>query len=301
MPTNAKSLVIFILFAVLCLENKAHRCGFSHKKTHKTTKLGKGKTSTTTPATTSKSTTTKPIKVKPKCNTSTVPSCYCGISKLSLPDDSLYYSVPKSGNCNDVFKRLSTTSDYHFREENCFKVQRAVCRVDSYCGYMRSTYGEGPTLTPGSFIIRSNTSEPFCRCCCRPNTAFDHQPIPKSGNCTDLETKYNYSVGCSEDLTVCRDICYCNVDYVDLTKCDPQTCNSASEPFCKCGIDNVDYPVPESGNCMDVLKQFSTTPIYFYQPGQGPTCYKARTVCKCKWPSNQCECGDECVADCEYS
>ena len=147
MPTNAKSLVIFILFAVLWLENKARHCGSRHEKTHK--KIEKGKTSTKTPA----MTTATPIKVNPKCNTETVPSCQCGKNDV----DSYYYPVPKSGKCKDVFKRLSTTpADYHFREEKCHKVHRAVCRIDSTCEdsyFIPDDQIGTPPPTPKEFVF----------------------------------------------------------------------------------------------------------------------------------------------------
>ena len=240
MPTCSKSLVIFTLFAVLWLENKAHHCGSPRKKTNK--KFDEGKTSSTTPETTSTSTsTTAPlINVDPRCNTGTVPSCKCGIDvNNSVVDvdnyDSYYYPVPKSGN---VFK--STTPDYHFREDNCHKKQRTVCKVSSDCGDF--TFGEQPpvTMPPTSkrFVLGQYISgEPFCKC----GYDADHHPIPKSGNCTDLEKTYNLSAGlsCDKARTLCTDTCYCNVFYVVPTECDPQTCNNASKPFCTCGIDDV--------------------------------------------------------------
>ena len=282
MTTSSKSLVIFTLFALLWLENKAHDCGSPHEKAHK--KFEKRKTSRTTPAPTP----AKPIKVNFKCNTGTVPSCKCGINTTAI-DDSYYYQVPKSGKCTDVFKRLSTTpSDYHFREENCHKVQRTVCRVDSYCEDYYIVDGEQlgtPTPTPDEFLIAQNTSKPFCKC------GYDggHYPMPKNGNCTGLGRRLG--LNCSKAITLCQDTCYCNSLHVDPTKCDPQTCNNAGKPFCKCGIDN-HYPMPKSGNCMDVSKHFLTTPTW-YDPF-GLPCRKARNVCKCSnWPVTYCECKDE--------
>ena len=308
MQTCSKSLVIFTLFAVFWLELKAHRCGFPHKKTHKTTKLGEGKSSTTTPATTS--TTAKGIKENSKCNTGTVPSCKCDLRDddnypAAYITKGLYYPVPKSGNCTDVFKRSSTTpSDYHFREEKCHKVRRTVCTVDSSCFYL-SNRGEPILPTPDSFIIGQNTSAPNCECCCR-DDVFDHLPMPKSGNCTDLlETTYNYSGGCDKMQTFCTDTCHCNDLYVDPTKCDPQTCNNVSaEAFCMCGIEDGhqynNYPMPKSGNCMDNLEIFAITPGIFYR--SAPLCYKARKVCKCEPmtydQTAHCACKDECVSGC---
>ena len=283
MPTNSKALLIFTLFTVLWLENKAHRCGFTHEKTQKTMKLGEGKNSTTTattPATTSKSTAAAPIKINPKCNTGTVPSCQCGPDDLS---GFQYYAVPKSGNCTDVFKRLPTTpSDYHFREENCHKAQRTECWTGSTCvsNFMDEWNPQPDPLTPVEFILSQNASEPFCSC------YSDNGPVPKSGVC---------GYACNKMQTVCYDICHCNADYVDPTKCDPQTCNNVTaEPFCMCGIDGDHYQMPESGDCMDVIKHFSTTPPY--NDRFGFSCYKGRTVCKCtSMPGTQCECKDECV------
>ena len=305
MPTCSKSLVIFILFAVLWLELKAHICGFRREKTHK--KFGKATTSskTSTAATTSTSTPAKIIK----CNTGTVPSCKCDLSNYDSNNypDGFYYPVPKSGNCTDVFKRSSTTpSDFHFSEENCHKVQRTVCRVDSYC-WDASGPDDSILPTPDSFIMGQNASAPFCQCCCRPDYVSDYNSMPKSGNCNDLlETTYNYSVGCYKEQTFCSDTCHCNDLYVDPTGCNPQTCNNASEPFCMCAYEDdgnyyKNYPMLESGNCMDYLKLFSTTPAYSYR--SGPPCYKARKVCRCA-PTfyNQtahCACNDECVAGCE--
>ena len=48
MPTYSKSLAIFILFALLWLENKAHRCGCPREKTHKECKEKSTSTSTST-------------------------------------------------------------------------------------------------------------------------------------------------------------------------------------------------------------------------------------------------------------
>ena len=216
MTTFSKSLAIFTLFAVLWLENKAHHCGSRHEKTHK--KIEKGKTSTKT--STAAPTSTKQIKVNNKCNIGTVPSCQCGIDY-----DSKYYPVPKSGNCNDVFKRLSTTpADYHFREENCSKVQRTVCKVDSSCDSIYDyriiddqQFGTPPP-TPDNFLISQNTSKPFCMC------GYDggNHPIPKSGNCADLDLLdvikkflttpiYNERFGfvCLKARTVCKCTNYC--------------------------------------------------------------------------------------------
>ena len=297
MLTNSKSLAIFTLFAVFWLENKAHHCGFPHEKTHKKTE--KAKTSTTTPAPKSTSTPAKLIKVNYKCNTGTVPSCQCINS-----DGSYYYPVPKSGNCKDVFKRLSTTpSNIHFREENCSKVQRTVCRIDYRCDDF--TFGEirTPPPTPDEFVIGQNTSKPFCKCYYDAN----HYPIPKNGNCTDLETTMSTTqtmsdnqrskLFCYKTQAFCRNTCRCNNYYVDPTECDPQTCNNVSEPFCKCGIDDVHYPVPESGDCLDVIKQFSTTEGYQYRFGY--TCDKARSVCSCKY-GNNCRCEEECESTCSH-
>ena len=285
MPTYSKSLVIFTLFAVLWLENKAHRCGFPHEKTHE--KFAKGI-----------------INADFKCNTGTVPSCRCGIGL-----DSYYYPMPKSGNCKDVFKRLSTTpSDYHFREEKCYKVHRAVCRVDSTCendAFIPDDQIGTPPQTPDEFLIGQNSSEPFCMCD-YDNSLYD---MPKSGNCTDLETTSDNKCSGSyyKAENSCRDTCYCNESYVKPTECVPQTCNYATEAFCKCGIDDVHYPVPESGNCMDVIKQLSTTPSPSYQYRFGYHCYKVRTVCKCiddiaidALQSTDCECNDECESGCDY-
>ena len=264
MPTYSKSLVIFTLFAVLWLENKAHRFGFPHEKTHE--KFAKGI-----------------INADFKCNTGTVPSCQCGIGL-----DSYYYPVPKSGNCKDVFKRLSTTpSDYHFREEECYKVHRAVCTVDSTCDEIFNPADQigTPPQTPGEFLIGQNISKPFCMC------DGGHYPMPKSRNCTDVGLGLGTS--CTDATTLCRDTCYCNELYVDPTECVPQTCNNATEDFCKCGIDDDHYPVPESGNCMDVL---STPPTYDYRFGSD--CMQMRTVCKCmidlakSWKNAYCECNE---------
>ena len=323
MTTYSKSLLIFTLFAVFCLELKAHHCPY--EKTHN--KFEKGKTSTTTPAPTP----AKPIKVNPKCNTGTVPSCNCGISTKGI-DDNYYYPVPKSGNCADVFnKHLSkTSSDYHFREENCHKVQRTVCRIDSYCEDNYIVDGEqlGTTPpTPDEFLIGQNTSKPFCKC----GYNGDHYPMPKSRNCTDLDAAYDGTgFSCSKAITLCRDTCYCNNQYVDPTKCDPQTCNNATKHFCMCGIDTcycnnqyVDptkcdpqtcnnatkpfcmcgidgsgnyYPMPKSGDCTDVYKYFNTTLTYYYAFG-----FIARKVCKCTTLSvTHCECKDEWVSGCEF-
>ena len=307
MLTNSKSLVILTLFSVLWLENKAHHCGCPHKKTHKRCKEETTSTATSTsmstpeltpiPTPTSTTATATQIKVNSKCNTGTEPSCECGIES----DTSLYYPVPKSGNCNDVFKRLSTTkhlSDYHFREENCSLVQRTVCGVYTTCDdYFEDRLGTPPP-TPYEFISAQNASEPFCLC--GYGGGGDHYPIPKSGNCTELEIKYNFlgaGYGCYKAQTLCRDNCYCNSYYVDPTKCDPKTCNNATKPFCKCGIEDSDnnYPVPKSGNCMDYLSNNSTTPIYYYRFGAG--CYKLRTVCECtklhESQAAQCLCDDE--------
>ena len=246
MLTNSKSLVIFILFAVLWLENKAHRCRLPREKTHK--KFGKETTSsktstststlapTPTPAPTSTSTSRAPITLNPKCNnTSTEPSCQC-VKNF----DSVYYPVPKSGKCKDVFKRLPTTpTDYHFREDNCHKVQTTVCTVDSYC------WENDVTLNPDPDLIDQTTSGLFCSCVYL-NRYFDHQPVPKSGKCSDLDTlsddngrtmSGDWGRSCTNAQTVCAN-CYNNF-YVNPTECDPQTCNSASEPFCKCGFDDV--------------------------------------------------------------
>ena len=111
-------------------------------------------------------------------------------------------------------------------------------------------------------------------------------------------------IGCNTEQTLCTDTCYCNDSYIDPTGCNPQTCNNVSaEPFCNCaGIENDygnHYSIPESGNCMDVLTQFSTPPtIVDYR--SGPTCYKARRVCKCApttydGQTAHCACNDECV------
>ena len=290
MLTNSKSLVILTLFAVLWLENKAHRCGSRHEKTHK--KFGKettkSKASTSTPASTS--TTATPIKVSRKCNTGTVPTCECDKNF-----DSLYYPVPKSGKCKDVFKRLPTTPDYHFLEENCHKAQRTVCRVDSNCesfnlsdNQQPETPSPPPFRTPDVFIFRQNVSAPFCLC---DVSSFS---MPKSGNCTE------YGLHCNKAHALCWDTCTCNEFYVDPTECDPQKCNNAHEPFCVCDIDGGHYPVPESGNCMDYLSNISTTPTYFYRFGS--PCYKARNVCKCVVlvgeEKAQCTCNDECVSGC---
>ena len=273
MPTYSKSLVLFTLFAVLWFENKAHHSPY--EKTQKKFKKGMTSTKTSKPTLT----TTTPVKVNYKCNTGTVPSCQCDI---------YYYPVPKSGNCKDVFK--STTPDYHFPEEDCHKVQRTVCRVVSYCGDLiidDQQFGT-PPQTPDEFLISQNISEPFCKCDI--GYKSNHYPIPKSGNCTELHGRYGRR--CDKARTLCADTCYCNDFYVDPIECDPQTCNNVTEPFCKCGLEGDHYPVPESGNCMDLLKQFSTTPSYYYR--FGPGCYKARTVCKCMIGS-YCECDDEWV------
>ena len=215
MPTYSKSLVIFTLFTVLWLENKAHRCSFPHEKTQK--KFGKEKTSSKKSTAALKSTPAKGIKVNSKCNTGTVPSCKCGISTAF--DGTYYYPVPKSGNCNDVFKRLSTTkhlSDYHFREEKCHKVQRAVCRIDATCedeNFIPDNH-IASYPTPDEFVLGQNVSKPFCKC----GDDGGHYPMPKSGNCTDLETKtttgasdnWRYDFGCYKAQTLCWDTCYCN-------------------------------------------------------------------------------------------
>ena len=129
-----------------------------------------------------------------------------------------------------------------------------------------------PIPTSDEFIISQNASKPFCQC----GFDDDQHPMPKSGNCTDLNRRSGLS--CYKAQTLCRDTCTCNDNYVDPTECDPQTCNNATKPFCfcKCGIDNVDYLMPESGNCMDGIKHFSTTPIWYYLFGF--PCYKARTM-----------------------
>ena len=288
MPNYSKSLLIFALFAVLWLwlENKAHHCGFTHEKTHK--KFDKGKTSTTT--------STPAIKFDSKCNTSTVPSCQC--TSLSMYPQDLYYAVPKSGNCTDVFKRLPTTPDYHFREENCHKVQRPVCRVDSSCYNITFNQQLGtPPPSPDEFVFCQNASKPFCQC-----GIINDRPMPKSGNCTIYNNQSAAGLGCYKAETLCTDTCYCNNNnfYIDPTKCDPQTCNNAAKPFCICGTGATAnyYPLPESGNCTDVnfLKQhFSTTPAYYYKLGFD--CIKARNVCKCTlWPETHCECNDFCVS-----
>ena len=273
MQTNSKLLVIFTLFAVLWLENKAHHCRFPHDKTHKKFREGI-------------------IKADFKCNTGIVPSCQCGDGLDNL------YPVPKSGNCKDVFnKHLSKTpTDYHFREENCQKVQRTVCRVDSTCedGYFIPDDQIGtPPQTPDEFLIGQNTSDPFCMCGGGDN---EHYPMPKSGHCSDLDQRST----CYKANTLCRDTCFCNNQYVDPIECDPQKCNNATKPFCMCGINGEGnyFPMPKSRNCMDVIKHFKTTPSYYYRFGF--PCYTARNVCKCTtFPATHCECKDECVSGCE--
>ena len=169
----------------------------------------------------------------------------------------------------------------------------SVCIVNSWCdAHYFNDYGTPPP-TPDVFVLGQHTSgEPFCDC------GTDHHPIPKSGNCIDLETAYDGTgISCYKMQTLCRDTCYCNDNYVDPTKCVPQTCNNVSEPFCKCGIDGDHYSVPESGNCMEVLRLFSTTPTYNDRFGFG--CLKMRTVCKCvTWDGIYCECNDECISGC---
>ena len=52
-----------------------------------------------------------------------------------------------------------------------------------------------------------------------------------------------------------------------IANCDLHTCNNESEPFCRCRFyDSIDnYPVPESGNCDDMIKaNYSSTPIPSY-------------------------------------
>ena len=272
MAIYSESLLIFTLFAVLWLENNAHCGGFTHEKTHK--KFGDKKTSTATIKST-------PISNKfgSKCNTGTVPTCQC-----DSDNDSLYYPVPKSGNCTDVFKRLPTTSDYHFREENCHKAQRTVCWTDSSCLDYVINQDNQPVQPPDEFILIRNASKPFCMC-----DFIEKRPMPKSGNCAELNNQFS----CYKMQTLCRDICNCDNNYVDPTKCDPQTCNNATEPFCMCGIDGDHYPVPESGNCMDVI---STTPAY--NDRFGFSCCKARTVCKCMILPPRCNCDHECESGC---
>lgn len=74
-------------------------------------------------------------------------------------------------------------------------------------------------------------------------------------------------------------------------KCDPRACHDGNKFFCNCGIDG-DYPLPESGNCDDVIKNntrlhsipTSTTPEYY----SNNKCSKYRTLCTVR-----CYCEDE--------
>ena len=71
-------------------------------------------------------------------------------------------------------------------------------------------------------------------------------------------------------------------------RCDPLTCNNVTEPFCSCG-QGIPYPLPESGNCDDVLKSLSTTPD-FSRYRSAPGCSKVKTVCYCPESNEECVC-----------
>lgn len=77
------------------------------------------------------------------CNNATEPFCLCGNPSIDLAQ----YSVPESGNCNDLIKLLSTTPSYYYRYGyECFKA-RTVCKVICSC---RKEFVTTPTPNPMS-------------------------------------------------------------------------------------------------------------------------------------------------------
>lgn len=166
----------------------------------------------------------------------------------------------------------------------------------------------------------NSEGKPFCYCeFFDPNIKETNYPVPESGNCDDV-TKNNYSsttiphynYKCSKIRHVCSVMCICaeeNVDQIPTPTptpttsqtqtqtptptpalCYTGTCNKETD-FCSCDIDRERYPLPESGNCSDVvLRHLSTTPVYYYRFGFD--CTKKRNIC-----SIQCVCRDENVVD----
>lgn len=138
-------------------------------------------------------------------------------------------------------------------------------------------------------------TEYFCFC----GKGFGVYPLPASGNCDDV-ANYCFHSTPSPDTSpylVCTlAVKNCNVTWRCYKESDeqipiptqtstttlsfPETCKNVTESYCICGSDDMHYPVPNSGNCEDVIKQRLTT-------SRGLTCYKMRTVCmtecSCNW------------------
>ena len=113
MTTCSKSLLIFILFAVLWLELKARHCRFPHKKTHKT-----HKETTTSTASAATSTVTsagidsaedvlnsylgRTVCDLKTCKNGSEPFCMCALNYEAYFD---HYPMSESGNCNRFCQR----------------------------------------------------------------------------------------------------------------------------------------------------------------------------------------------------
>ena len=137
MTTCSKSLLIFILFAVLWLENKARHCGFPRdEKTHKT---HKETTTSTASAATSRVTSAgidsaedvlnsylgRTVCDLKTCKNGSEPFCMCALNYEAYFD---HYPMSESGNCMDYLSNISTTPIYFYRFGSpCYKA-RNVCK-----------------------------------------------------------------------------------------------------------------------------------------------------------------------------
>lgn len=301
MPTYSKYLLIFILIGAFLLESEAHHCGCTHKKSNKDCK----EKTTTTPTTENKCD-------SQSCNNANKIYCSCSINN---------YSLPESGNCDDVIKYQST-KPYFF---NCHKM-RKICNAICSC-FEEDVVDQMPTLTPTLTTPTlcypetcNNETEPFCTC----GIDHEHYTVPETGNCDDVikymsttsSIYYRYGFACSKVRTVCKVICSCSEEYIyDPTPtpaptqtptpttptptpiwtpvdiCDHQACNNVSKPYCSCGVYFDRYPMPKSGNCDDVKPT---------RPNGDYSCRKWHSVCKCRenyWPLDviACDCYDEII------
>lgn len=169
---------------------------------------------------------TKPTLCYPEtCDNATKPFCVCGI-------DLMHYPVPKTGNCNDISKYISTTPRYYYRYGfGCYKA-RTVCKVICSCSeeyvYDPTPKPKPTTPTPTwrykcdpQYCNNTNSiSKPYCAC----DINFDHYPVPKSGNCDDVMSKSNLKNGfpCRKFKT----LCHCNVK---ILPSDPIVCDCHNE------------------------------------------------------------------------
>ena len=202
------SLIIFTLFAALLLVvNEAHN-GSGHKKECPNKYEEKTKATTPTPKVTILT------QCVPKmCNNASKPFCSCGI-------DNGHYSMPESGNCDDVKNHLTVPPYYYRFGFNCRKM-RTVCKcLDRKCSCNEENVAGQPktqpplghkTTTPTPAKCGSKTcnneSKPFCSC----GVDNGHYSMPESGNCDDVikyltVPPYYYRFGfyCIKMQTICR-------------------------------------------------------------------------------------------------